>query len=628
MTGSFLKNLLGELSLDRALKQILDEPYLKDLASRFKSDDAVQEIFNKLDKEEKIFDWMDYDQMMDMRTKILPDLLIQQSGLQKPDPTIKTDIGSSFDEQFKSIYGDMFDDKEKFASGGGFKPKIKTSFIKNKIGEVIKEFSEKFGIEGPVFDENPQAYTRDIANWIRLNIGDEFFFHPQVKDSIQGTLKMLDQVDMGMEGGQKHYPDIMEIAMEKYPLYSGVDDDLSKLGIPQEDLRNALGSAYSTVNTFKEILNAMEKAKSFNKKFPPDDITKNARGGIMAFDNGGDFTPVGKGSGPYGDEYEYINMMVDGEKRNMPWNKLTDQQKEDWKNEIVERHTEEHYGDTPAWDVFGFTSEPDYIARPYKRYWNSEKGVYQKAPVTDKQKKNEAWLDKQRRVGGRLEPYGFDPLKFGKLLGLDEAAWYKGIGQSATPGTGGTAGFYGAVANPMETYIENWEDYAAETGHYPPMWQQLPAAMGLGIGGFELLRRGIVNKLPPGAQSAIKEMFPLSMDKAFGKGSLKNWKKSLYRNPKNILKMHVNPKFNKQIFQKGIQKLIPGLAAKFGVGSFAGPIGWLTAAGLSAYDIYKLYTWYKNNAVPAEGTEGTDMQGKSERDLDKEFWSKIVPQYE
>ena len=190
MTGSFLKNLLGELSLDRALKQILDEPYLKDLASRFKSDDAVQEIFNKLDKEEKIFDWMDYDQMMDMRTKILPDLLIQQSGLQKPDPTIKTDIGSSFDEQFKSIYGDMFDDKEKFASGGGFKPKIKTSFIKNKIGEVIKEFSEKFGIEGPVFDENPQAYTRDIANWIRLNIGDEFFFHPQVKDSIQGTLKM------------------------------------------------------------------------------------------------------------------------------------------------------------------------------------------------------------------------------------------------------------------------------------------------------------------------------------------------------------------------------------------------------------------------------------------------------
>ena len=178
MTGSFLKNLLGELSLDRALLQILDKPYIKDIATRLKQNEAVQEIFNKLDKEEGIMGWMDYEQMLDMRERILPEMLIKESGLETPKPTIESKIGSSFDEQFENILG-----KKKFAAGGGFKPKIKVSFMRNMINKLIDEFSEKFGVEGPVFDENPQAFTRDIANWMRLSIGDEFFFHPQVKDS-------------------------------------------------------------------------------------------------------------------------------------------------------------------------------------------------------------------------------------------------------------------------------------------------------------------------------------------------------------------------------------------------------------------------------------------------------------
>ena len=55
---SFLKNLLQELSLDRALRQILDEPYLKDVSARLKGSDAVQEIMEKLDKDEGIFGWI------------------------------------------------------------------------------------------------------------------------------------------------------------------------------------------------------------------------------------------------------------------------------------------------------------------------------------------------------------------------------------------------------------------------------------------------------------------------------------------------------------------------------------------------------------------------------------------
>ena len=257
--GKFLQELLGELSLDRAMIQILDQPYLKDLATRLKQNEAVNEIMGKLDKDENVYGWMDYDQLLKLREIILPEMLMKHSELESPSPKLSSELGETFTDQFESIFG-----KKKLAGGGAFKPKIKASFIRDKIGELINEFSEKFGIEGPVFDENPQAFTRDIANWIRLNVGDEFFFHPKVKDSIKGNLMHLDQVDVGMDAGKHYYPDIMETAMEKYPLYSGLDDDLSKLEIPQEDLRTALGSAFSTVYTFKELLNAMEQARIYN----------------------------------------------------------------------------------------------------------------------------------------------------------------------------------------------------------------------------------------------------------------------------------------------------------------------------------------------------------------------------
>ena len=93
----YLKNLLGELSLDRALLQILDKPYIKDLASRLKETDAVQEIFKRLQKEESIMDWMDYDQLLTLRETILPQMLIKESGLEQPG-SLSGKMGTSFDE--------------------------------------------------------------------------------------------------------------------------------------------------------------------------------------------------------------------------------------------------------------------------------------------------------------------------------------------------------------------------------------------------------------------------------------------------------------------------------------------------------------------------------------------------
>ena len=109
----YLKDLLGELSLDRALLQILDQPYLKDVAARLKGSDAVQSIMEKLDKDENIFGWMDYDQLMDMRSNILPDMLIKHSELEQPKFS-ETPIGETFDEQFKNVFSeDLPDDLPK-----------------------------------------------------------------------------------------------------------------------------------------------------------------------------------------------------------------------------------------------------------------------------------------------------------------------------------------------------------------------------------------------------------------------------------------------------------------------------------------------------------------------------------
>ena len=561
----YLKNLLGELSLDRALLQILDQPYLKDLASRLKETEAVQEIFKKLQKEESIMDWMDYDQLMNLREVTIPQMLIKESGLEEPG-SLPGEIGTTFDEQFEDILGPL--PKKKFAKGG-----IKGSFIKNILGTLIDEFSERLGVEGPVFDENPQAYTRDIANWIRLNVGDEFFFHPKIADSIKGTLMHVDQVDLGMEAGKKHYPDIMETAMEKYPQFSGVGDDLSKLGIEQEDLRNALGSAYSTAHTFKEILNAMEKAIKYQKTFG-DDLPKNARGGIAALQEGGEF----------GDVVEWITGDFKGKKYTRDWNKLTKEQQEIWKEAMRKKHGKDYKG--------------DYIPFRNYSYWNPETEGYQDTPVTEEQWANEPHILKQRREHKEVTPYGYDSPKAWKevlkQLGLDEGEWWKAYGEGNIPGVHGpVGGVLHTLTAPMDAYERNAEEWSAQTGRPVKFLNEMAGGLGVGlpIGYAGSYGIGALIRKFGSAKVAqmMAEAFPLTMSKK-GLLSLSNWKKSLWRNPKELMKLHWT-NWSKGIPGQILKKLAPSAAAKFGAGSLAGPAGWTAAAGLTAWDAYRIYKW-------------------------------------
>ena len=571
--GTFLKSLLGELSLDRALLQILDKPYIKDLAARLKETDAVQEIFNKLQKEEKIMDWMDYEQLLKLRETILPQMLISESGLEKPG-SLSGKMGTTFDEQFEDILGPLDPTKNKFGAGGAFKPKIKVSFIRDMMDDLINKFSEETGIEGPVIGDDPKGYTRDVANWIRLSVGDEFFFHPKIKDSIKGTLMHVDQVDAGMEAGKHYYPDIMETAMEKYPKFSGVGDDLSKLGIEQEDLRNALGSAYSTVHTFKEILSAMKKAIKYRSVFPEDDLPKNARGGIAALQEGGE----------YGDVVEWITGDFKGKKYTRDWNKLTKEQQEIWKEAMRKKHGKDYKG--------------DYIPFRNYSYWNPETEGYQDTPVTEEQWANEPHILKQRREHKEVAPYGYDKVKTWKevlkQLGLDEGEWWKAYGEGNIPGVHGpVGGFWHTLTAPMDAYAKNVEEWSAQTGRPEKFLNELAGGLGVGLPVGMASAYGIgalIRKFgSPAVAKIISEAFPLTMSKK-GPFSWSNWKKSLWRNPKELMKLHWT-NWSKGIPGQILKKLTPSAAAKFGAGSLAGPVGWTAAAGLTAWDAYRIYKW-------------------------------------
>ena len=606
----YLKNLLGELSLDRAILQILDKPYIKDLTSRLKENDAVKEIMSKLQKEESIMDWMDYDQLLQLRETILPQMLIKESSLEGPGAKqtefLKDMENLQFDKQFENIFGEL-PPKKKRARGGSIGFAKGGSFMKNIIGQLIDEFTERLGVEGPVFDENPQAYTRDIANWIRLNVGDEFFFHPKVKDSLKGTLMHVDQVDAGMEAGKKHYPDIMETAMEKYPQFSGVGDDLSKLGIEQEDLRNALGSAYSTVHTFKEILSAMKKAIKYRSVFPEDDLPKNARGGIAALAPGGlsteeDYERLQRENieaglpqyladvkkdveAPYGDAVEWIQGTYKGEPYVYDWWKdLNKEQREMWKEAMRKKHGKDYKG--------------DYIPFRNYSYWNPETEGYQELPVTEEQWRDEPHILKQRREHKEVAPYGYDQLKTWKevlkQLGLDEGEWWKAYGEGNIPGIHGPAGgFWHTLTAPMDAYAKNVEEWSAQTGRPEKFLNELAGGLGVGMPVGVASAYGIgalIRKFgSPAVAKIISEAFPLTMSKK-GPFSWSNWKKSLWRNPKELMKLHWT-NWSKGIPGQILKKVAPSAAAKFGAGSFAGPAGWTAAAGLTAWDAYRIYKW-------------------------------------
>ena len=589
--GKFLQDLLGELSLDRALLQILDEPYVKDLATRLKQNEAVSEIMGKLDKDEGVYGWMDYDQLLKLREIILPEMLMKHSELEAPTPELGGEIGKTFDDQFESIFG-----KKKFAKGG--------SFMKNILGTLIDEFSERMGIEGPVFDKDPQAYTRDIANWMRLAIGDEFFFHPKIKDSIKGTLMHIDQVDAGMEAGKHYYPDIMETAMEKYPQFSGVGDDLSGLGIPQEDLRNALGSAYSTVHTFKEILSAMEKAKNYRSVFPEDDLPKNARGGIMALQDGGE----------YGESFDYIESPT----HMKLWDEMSRDEQEMYRLAMKKKYAERGYKGS------------DIIPYPKKAYWNEELRKYQNMPITEEQFRSEPWIHKQRR-----EPHkeiktqtwgsgdtmldmarwlGMDPAELNKIVG-DEPAYQKSYWKSVIPGMT-TMPFYshigelfGLWGDTAEEFHRNQEDFSARTGIFPSWKQSMGLGMGVGLPLGYAIDRGILSlagKLNPKLAPLLKEVFPLSLGK--GPFSKEAWKKSLWRNPKHFLKMHVPGKTGQkawsQILNPAVKALLPKVAQRYGIAAVP-YVGWIAALGLGAYDTYRMVNWFLSDP---EGDKQKEMQ--------------------
>ena len=591
--GKFLQELLGELSLDRAMIQILDQPYLKDLATRLKQNEAVNEIMGKLDKDENVYGWMDYDQLLKLREIILPEMLMKHSELESPKPELGGEIGKTFDDQFESIFG-----KKKFAKGG--------SFVRDAINQLIDEFSERMGIEGPVFDKNPQAYTRDIANWIRLAIGDEFFFHPQVKDSIKGNLMHIDQVDAGMKAGEHYYPDIMEVASKKYPLYSGLDDDLSKLEIPhyQKDLRDALGSAYATVHTFKEILNAMEKAKSYNKAFSDDELPKNARGGITSLSNGGE----------YGEFFDYIESPT----HMKLWDEMTRDEQEIYRQAMKKKYAEKGYKGS------------DIIPYPKRAYWSDELREYVDEPITEEQFRSEPWIHKQRR-----EPHkeiktqtwssgdtmldmarwlGMDPAELSKIVG-DEPAYQKSCWKSVVPGVT-TMPFYshicelfGLWGDTAEEFHRNQEDFSARTGIFPSWKQSMGLGMGIGLPVGYAIDRGVLSlagKLNPKLAPLLKEVFPLSLGK--GPFSKEAWGKSLKRNPLHFLKMHgpgkTGQKAWSQILTPAMKALMPKIAARYGVAAVP-YVGWLAALGLGAYDTYRVGKWLLSDP---EGEKQREMQ--------------------
>ena len=404
----YLKNLLGELSLDRALLQILDQPYLKDLASRLKETEAVQEIFKKLQKEESIMDWMDYDQLMNLREVTLPQMLIKESGLEEPG-SLPGEIGTTFDEQFEDILGPL---------------------------------------------------------------------------------------------------------------------------------------------------------------------PKNARGGIAALQEGGEF----------GDVVEWITGDFKEKKYTRDWNKLTKEQQEIWKEAMRKKHGKDYKG--------------DYIPFRNYSYWNPETEGYQDLPVTEEQWANEPHILKQRREHKEVTPYGYDSPKAWKevlkQLGLDEGEWWKAYGEGNIPGVHGpVGGFWHTLTAPMDAYERNAEEWSAQTGRPVKFLNEMGGGLGVGLPVGYAGSYGIGALIRKFGSAKVAQMmaeaFPLTMSKK-GLLSLSNWKKSLWRNPKELMKLHWT-NWSKGIPGQILKKLAPSAAAKFGAGSLAGPAGWTAAAGLTAWDAYRIYKW-------------------------------------
>jgi len=558
----YLKDLLGELSLDRALLQILDQPYLKDVAARLKGSDAVQSIMEKLDKDENIFGWMDYDQLMDMRSNILPDMLIKYSELEQPKFS-ETPIGETFDEQFKNVFSeDLPDDLPK--------PLPKET----PTEELFPEKGEMF----QVYNQVPMVKGDDI-HWVPAG---------------RGLLSGEPDLKSTYESGEFDMPSIQEIRRLLDEGYRPAVDPShgSEKGL---ELRKLIGEGEyikgsgRQLDTFDE-----ETTERILKNIKLIKDHEFAKGGIAALKHGGKHgeledlineegelvVPIAKHIAPeyFGDIANPI--WVQG--RWWDFDQLDEEQKKYWKEADRLKHGKDYGG--------------DYIPFPDRYYWNPETGGYQELPFTEEQWADEPHILKQRREHKEVPPFGYDKAKtwkeLGKQLVPDELAWWESYLKGNVPGVHGvvTPGTYETVFGPMEDYYKNVEEWRAQTGRPERWYTEMGAGLGLGLPvgwasayGIGALLRKFGN---PKIAKIIAEAFPLTMSKK-GPFSLANWKKSLIRNPWELAKLHWTD-WRKGAPGQLLKTIAPKAATRLGTSVLGGPIGLGAAGALTVWDLYRL----------------------------------------
>ena len=275
------------------------------------------------------------------------------------------------------------------------------------------------------------------------------------------------------------------------------------------------------------------------------------------------------------------------------WKDLNKDEREMWKEAMRQKHGKDYGG--------------DYIPFRNYSYWNPETEGYQDLPVTEEQWADEPHILKQRREHKEVTPYGYDQAKtwkeLFKQLGPDELAWWKAYAEGNIPGVHGPlGGIWHTLAAPMDAYAKNVEEWRAQTGRPEKLLNELAGGLGIGYPVGMASAYGIGHLIrkygSPAVAKIIAEAFPLSMSKKglfsnpfqkkfpfINKGS--NWYKSLWRNPKELMKLHWTN------WSRGIPgQLVKRAAPRFAASSLGGPWGWVGAGGLTLWELYRMRKWW------------------------------------